>query len=465
VFLRGTPTPEPFAVVAEHRVVACDAKAAARGVHPGMEQATALALVAQLRLKDRDRAAETEALLGVAAWAGHLTPAVVPDFPATVLMEVSASLRLWGGLPAILERLKAGMEELGFTCSLACAPTSRAAAWFALQGKTTPQPPGDGFEAAVAALPLQVLESARERMDVFEAIGAASIGDVLALPRPGVARRFGQALLDEIDRGLGKLADPRSLFTPPERFHAEVEFPSEVTQAEALLFAGQRLLAQLAGFLAARSAGVQRISVKLFHRDSHTEATIGLVAPSRDARHFTLLLRERLGKAPLPAPVRALAVSADNLQPAPGVPASLFPDQAAEAGNWMKLVEQLRARLGEQAVQGLAVQADHRPELATAAAPDGHAQMRLALPPPLGSRPFWLLPKPRPLDAVEEARGDDRLQLLAGPERIESGWWDGADIARDYFIARSTGQSLLWIYRERPRGDAPQHWYVHGVFA
>src|SRR6185369_3921760 len=118
VFLRGTPTPEPFAVVAEHRVVACDAKAAARGVHPGMEQATALALVAQLRLKDRDRAAETEALLGVAAWAGHLTPAVVPDFPATVLMEVSASLRLWGGLPAILERLKAGMEELGFTCSL-----------------------------------------------------------------------------------------------------------------------------------------------------------------------------------------------------------------------------------------------------------------------------------------------------------------------------------------------------------
>ena len=97
-----------------------------------------------------------------------------------------------------------------------------------------------------------------------------------------IVGRFGQALLDALDRGLGRLADPRTAFRLPERFHAALELPAEVSQTEALLFAARRLLVQLAGFLAARSGGVQRIVVKLVHRQSATEVPIGLVAPSRD---------------------------------------------------------------------------------------------------------------------------------------------------------------------------------------
>jgi protein ImuB len=492
VFLRGAPTPEPFAISDEHRIAACDAKARARGIRPGMAETTALALAPQLRLKPRDRAAETEALLGVAAWAGQFTPAVVADFPCSVLLEVSASLRLWSGFDALLARLRAGLAELGFGGLFAAAPTARAAAWLALEQDLRSQdrrpsgaaPPcksqwdAGALDATVAALPLEVLEAAHERMPAFDAIGAECIGDLLGLPRAGVARRFGQGLLDEIDQGLGRLADPRSFFTPPERFHAELELPFEVTQAEALLFAGQRLLTQLAGFLAARSAGVQRIAVKLFHRNGHSDVVIGLVAPSRDARHFTLLLRERLGRAALTAPVRALAVTAEDIRPAPAGNASLFPDAAAQAGSWTRLVEQLRARLGEQSVQGLALADEHRPEKASVPADVGkeaaqERQLPLALPQATVERPFWLLPAPRPIDEFTEQRTEQsaeqrdpsRLQLLAGPERIESGWWDGAEIARDYFIARSGGPSLLWVYRERPRAGASPHWYVHGVFS
>ena len=55
---------------------------------------------------------------------------------------------------------------------------------------------------------------------------------------------------------------------------------------------------------------------------------------------------------------------------------------------------------------------------------------------------------------------DGRLELLAGPERIESGWWDGGEVARDYFIARAPSSALLWIFRARGGG-----WYLHGLFA
>ena len=60
------------------------------------------------------------------------------------------------------------------------------------------------------------------------------------------------------------------------------------------------------------------------------------------------------------------------------------------------------------------------------------------MPGPPGLRPFWLLPAPEPLAEIGAAphRGGP-LKLLAGPERIESGWWDGSDVARDYFVART----------------------------
>ena len=56
------------------------------------------------------------------------------------------------------------------------------------------------------------------------------------------------------------------------------------------------------------------------------------------------------------------------------------------------------------------------------------------------------------------------LSLLAGPERIESGWWDGKDAKRDYFVAQNPEQSLLWIFRDRPAQSAAGSWYLHGIF-
>jgi protein ImuB len=309
---------------------------------------------------------------------------------------------------------------------------------------------------------------------VFQAIGVRTLGELRALPRDGLARRFGQGLLDELDRGFGRLPDPRNFFVPPARFRAAIELPAEVTQAEALFFASRRLIVQLAGFLAARSGGVQRLVLRLGHRDrAATEIAIGLVAPSRDAEHFTLLLRERLAGLSLAQPVHEIALQAEDIVLLPGSNLGLLLEQGGNGGtsgfpcsnrskppgDWGHLVERLRARLGAEAVCGVAALDEHRPERAIAVVEPGVPPIELDF----GERPFWLLESPRSLREVGGVpQHEGPLDLLAGPERIESGWWDGQDVARDYFVARMQNEALVWIYRERRGGDG---WYLHGLFA
>ena len=425
-----------------------------------MAVSAALALAPQLRIVPRDPAAETEALLGVAGWAVQFTPGVALEFPDCVLLEVSGSLKLFGGLEPLLSRLCRELKEMGWSTALAVAPTPRAAFWLVLAGKREFIGSMAELEPALAALPTGIFCRNDETLAALEAIGVRTLDKLRALPRDGVARRFGQGLLDELDRGLGRLPDPRIFFVPPARFRAAIELPAEITQAEALLFAARRLIVQLAGFLAARSGGVQRLVLGLKHRDrAPTEIAVGLVAPSRDAEHFTLLLRERLAGLALAEPVREIALQAEDIVPLAGNNLGLLLEQGKPPGDWGHLVERLRARLGAEAVRGIASRAEHRPERAGVIADLGVKQMQLDY----GERPFWLLDRPKPLAEIDAVpHHDGRLELLVGPERIESGWWDGDEVARDYFVARTQNESLVWIYRER-RGEGG--WYLHGVFA
>ena len=462
---RALATPEPQAVAEHHRIVACDGKSAARGVRPGLATAAATALARELAVHPRNRNEETECLLGLAGWAVQFTPSVAlelhPPESAGLALEVSGSLQLFGGLRRIAASLREGCARMGYTAVVAAAPTARGASWLARSGSEILVEDSDALECALAGLPVRVMAGDAETVEALAAIGATHVADVLALPRAGLARRFGRKLLDDLDRALGRMADPRTFFTPPATFSARLELPAEVTQTEALLFAAKRLFVQLEGFLAARAAGVQRLALRLFHREARfTEVPIGLVAPARDATHFTLLARERLGGLALPEAVRAIALVAGDVVPLAGEALALFNDGASPPGDWRKLIERLRARLGGAAVHGLAAAAEHRPERASRACEVGAGA---ADPGPLTLRPLWLLPAPEPLEEIGAAphRGGP-LRLLAGPERIESGWWDGDDVTRDYFVARTPDDVLVWIYRER---SARGGWFLHGFFA
>ena len=349
-------------------------------------------------------------------------------------MEVQGSLRRFGGSHGLLEKLRAGLAATGFEAVLATAPAPRAALWLARGGcRVLEEVP---VEAACPADALEFLRS----------IGVQTLGELLALPREGLARRCGPALVGDLDRALGALPEGRVFFAPPARFAARLELPAPVSHAEGLLFAARRLLVQLEGLLAARQAGIR--GFKFFLEGQCVE--IGLASPARDAERFARLLRERLATLVLTRPIETIGLEAGDFVPLAGRTAGMFGDALAEAEDWAQLLERLQVRLGRGAVHGLATYPDHRPELAWRAVEPGEWEPREFRHP--GPRPLWLLEPPRRL-------GEEELLLLAGPERIEAGWWDGDDAKRDYFIAQCQGFSLGWVYRES--GE----WYLHGLFA
>jgi protein ImuB len=438
--LRGRAPPEadePWAVVDDRSVLVCNGAAEALGVRTGNALTAAWAIAPQLRILPRDSAAENRALEAIATWACQFTAKVSLEPPQGVLLEVAGSLRLFGGAARLMSRLRGGLADLGFEALLAAGPTARAALWLARgRGETLP------------ALPIDAIDAGPEALALLRRIGVCTLGELMQLPRAGIAARFGQGLLVDLDRALGRLPEPRVFFQPPERFSMQLELPAPVIEAERVLFAARRLLLQLEGFLAARQAGVRGFALNLSHRGERpTVIEIGSAAPHRDIEHWQRLLRERLGAIALTRPAEAIRLEADAMTPLAGASPGLFGDAHSEAEAWERLTERLQARLGGTVVHGLATHAEHRPERAWRAA--GGAAGADEMPP--GPRPLWLLEPPRRL-------GEGEFVLLAGPERIESGWWDGDDVARDYFIA-ARGASLAWIYRAR------EGWFLHGLFA
>jgi len=355
-----------------------------------------------------------------------------------LLLEVEGSLRLFGGLERLLERLREGLDAMELTTQFAVAPAARAALWRSRGGG-----------ARLEELPLEV--TGFDSGGFFRNIGISTVGELLKLPREGLARRCGQALLDDLDRALGTAPEAREYFLPPPRFAAKLELPAEVSHADGLLFAARRLLVQLEGLLAARHAGVRAFTVFLCHPKAESTAVeIGLASPAREAGRLGRLLREKLATLSLSCPVEAIRLEAGDFSPLHARTAGMFGDALAEDEGWGRLAERLQARLGPDAVYGLATHPDHRPEYSWRRVEPGEWDPREFRHP--GLRPLWLFQAPRPM------REDD-LQLLAGPERIECGWWDGDEARRDYFIARFSDSSLGWVYREAGA------WFLHGLFA
>lgn len=464
--MRGTSVAVPLAVASSSAVgatlVSCNALAHSRGVRNGMSVAAAWALASDLRVVGRDEKAECAVLEHIAAWTLEFTPNVSIATPDEILLEVEGSLGLFGGLSDLLRRIENGLEKLGYRARMACAPTPLAAQVFARAALATRIRHKDALQIELQKLPVQFMAKDPEVMALLESFGVRTIGECMRLPRAGMARRLGEKLLHDIDRALGRLPDARAPFVPPSIFNASLPLPAPVEQSEALLFGARRLLNDLCTWLAALGKGALSLMWRLSHEArADTEFSMMLAAASRDPEHLLNVLRERLARVEIPAPVSAIALHASELQPLAARNLSFLPDTSQEKINTARVIERLQARLGEEAVLNLATFSDHRPERAWRACKPGEGAAP-KVPPHFRLRPLWLLASPHPLrQAGSVPCHDGPLALLAGPERIESGWWDAHDVRRDYYIACNPLHSLLWVYQER---EAPHAWYLHGIF-
>lgn len=426
-----------------------------------------------------DPASPTDAApQALALWALQFTPRVAIAEEA-VLMEVGASLRLFGGWPALCERVRAEAQTLG-VARLAWAPNGLAALALARagveDGLARPLPP------LLDALPLDSLSATRPHQAMLARIGCRCLGDLRRLPRAGLGRRFGAPLLGALDRLYGQAPETHAWVSVPERFAQRLELPFRVDAAPALMAGAQHLLLALRGWLAARHSGVLALTLSWAHdalrsRQAGEGGELGLRVgePTRDIGHLGRLLAEHLARVTLQAPVGDLALRADEVRPLAPSSACLLPETVPAGEALRPVLERLAARLGPQRVLRPVLVPDHRPEamcrwqpalqpLAPQAAPPA--------PPATLPQPGFLLAQPlRLLMRGHHPVYQGVLQLLVGPQRIEGGWWDrdgGAEaatraLARDYWVARSEQAGLLWVFQTR-LDDTPA-WFLHGYFS
>lgn len=461
--LRRCAEPDaPRALVAGPRqrrmLHAVNPAARALGLRRGMALATAQALARGFATVEHDPDDEARWHQFLAAWAYRFSSQVSTQYPHALIVEIEGSLGLFGPWPRFEARLREELTALGFRHRIVAAPNPVAARALANAHDGLAVAGITPMQRALGQLPVQRAGFASDAATAFARMGLRTLRQVLDMPRDGLARRFPAEVLRHVDALMGEREVAPEWYRPPDRFAMRIELGYEVESTQALLFPLKRLTADLAAFLAGRDGGVQRFALRLEHEGhADTVVPVGLLAPERDAPLLFELARGRLEQAQAPAAVRALALVADELPAFVPAHRELFDERPQQAMPWEQLRERLRARLGGNAVHGLSAHGDHRPEQAWrgASTPPPKRSQPVSLPAAMPVRPGWLLPTPVPLRGAPPRRVGDT-------ERIESGWWDGSDIRRDYSIAQLNTGQRAWVYRVV--GDDGGYW-LHGWFA
>lgn len=455
--LRRSVEPErPLALLAgtpQRRVLqALNPAARALGLRRGQALAAAHALTRDFATADYDPAEIERWQRFLAAWAYRFSSQVSLHYPRAVLLEVQSSLGLFGPWPGFEARLRQELTALGFRHRIVAAPHPAAARALVNVYDGLALDSQEALQACLGGLTVERSGLDRESASAFQRMGLRTLGQVLAMPRDSVARRFPATVLQHLDTLLGRRALALDCYTPPDRFDGRVELNFEVESHQALLFPLRRLTADLAAFLAGRDSGVQRFVLDLEHRNgAPTRVPVGLLSAEREAAMLFELARGRLEQLQVPAPVLAMRLLAKDLPAFVPQRRELFDDRPQQSLPWEQVRERLRARLGDDAVQVLQARADPRPEQAWRLGEEGTRPPQLAQ----AMRPGWLLREPVPL------RGP-APRVLAGPERVESGWWDGGDVRRDYYCVETRGGQRAWVYRTV--GEGGPLW-LHGWFA
>ena len=427
-----------------------------------------------------------------------------------VLMEVSGSLRLFGGLRRLAALLEQNLHPFLLLNTNSAqliraqgATSLIAIARLRLLAKQLSVP------SRVGCLPIHTLTAARPHLPVLERTGCQSWDDLLRLPRDGLARRFGAPLLDALDRARGVLPDRYPWLQLPEQFDEKLELDALAVHAPALMAGVSPLLAQLQAWLLGRQSGLQALKLTWYldkrrGGPSTGELVVRTANTAQDLRHVSRLVMERLNQQALPAPVHSIRLQSlvtEKLQDSKYATTGLLPEEKQTGDSAQQLMERLSARLGNAQVQTWQACADHRPErmqrwkdaLDTVDTTESGAT-RTCIHWANGINelqnrlengvlyPSWLLPEPLKLALVAGSPVyQGPLVKLAGPQRLEATGWHAAKAGaapspvlpaiRDYFIYRSQRAGLLWIYSERAAvlstagANAWQQWYLHGFFA
>jgi len=448
----------------------CDL-AADYGVSSNMTVNAAYALCPDLQLHHRDLEKEKTQLIAMADWAQQYTPMVSIAEGNNLLLEISASLDLFGGLSALKQRIETDFSrDWAYSLQTAVSPTPLASRMLARFSDAPLVERSEDLRSILGKLPItELLLNEKKLLEKLQKIGVANLQDLWRLPRASLARRFGQRLIKHLDKLLAYQADPQPLHQEPVFFDASIELPYEASNNKSVSIVAGQLLQQLESFLRQRDASVAQLIFRLSHFDKTSQdLPIGFRQCTRDAEHIHDLLEEHLSRLRLSAAVCEVRLLVNEILPFIAHNKAVFSahvlaDQNIAESNlnkdpdWQNLLDQLQNRFGHQAVQYLQAENDHRPECAwsyQSLIPDDKDVNQK-------QRPLWLLEQAQHLSQRNnKPYYHGVLHFISGPERIESGWWQESQNHRDYYVVQDVSCRYLWVYRDLQS----KQWYLHGFF-
>ncbi len=459
IFMDNSSIEGPIAII--HRknnqevIACCNKNAINAGIYPGLRLQAAFAICDHLEVHKRNLKLEEKFLENMAHWAYKFSSQISFE-PSILLLEIGASLNLFGGYNLLLRKIKKEIKNFNLVVNWSISPTPMASSLLA-RNKPGIRVTKEQLIKALEAISISELINDRQAQNLINNIGLYNIGECLHLPRAELSRRIGPNLLLLFDRLLGKVADPRKYWKPPIYFYQRINFTTETSQYTGLMFPAKRLITSLCGFLCGCDKATQHLNWEILH-SQHTPTYFNqrLNSPSRSIKYILKIFCESIEHRSLALPAIGVCLKVTNMSSFEGGSESFLSDSKIIESNIF--IDRLCNRLGENKVNGICEVADYRPELSMRFCSLGDSEKGIGKN---FKKPSWLLSKPIPLknnNKLPEYNGP--LELIGLPYRIESGWWDGFDIARDYFVALNSKREKLWIFYNR----RSKEWFLHGFF-
>ncbi len=486
-------------------IAAASSAARAIGVEPGMALTQVRAATPEIVVRDADPAGDQRALHRLAvALARRWTPVVAIEDSQSLLLDLTGVAHLHGGESRLAQRLVRLLARIGITARVAIADTA-GAAWACAhhaepeQGGVTILPPGETLDA-LAPLPVASLRVDERALELLRRLGVDTVGQLAALPRAPLARRFGTALAQRLDQASGRAPEPLAPVVPPVAITVEQRFAEPLLTAEPIAHWIGQLVDRLAAELARTGRGARALLLAATRVDAAVQTLrVGFARPTRARDHLLRLLVRRVERIDPGFGIEALTLHVQRADPL--APEYCDGDLAdGERPDLAPLVDAIVNRIGAARLwRARAVESEVPERSVTGAAPlDPPERTAPALRRddvrrldtrdadhpwhPRWPRPTRLLRRPEPLDHVLAElpdqppkrftwRGESHVVVRGdGPERIAGEWWrrrGERDAVRDYYQVEDEAGRRYWLFR---RGDGERgetgdlSWYMHGTF-
>ena len=458
-------TKQAAAINEQQQVWQCNESALKSAIVPGISVNHALMLNPEIQIQERDLQLETQKLRELSHWAYRFTSMVSVYNDHSLLLEVGKSTKLFKSLKQLINLINNDLTSFGIDVALGMAETPKAAyvLSFCRQGRSELFSP-EKLQCAA----LEYLDIDARTIDKLHNCGFDTLADIQSVPQSELGARFGQEFVHYLDQLWGNTPDPQIGTTPPETFHACVDFAEPIRNLNWIQQQLDRLLGDLEQFITIRQLVCRSFTWRFYHENNRLLKTvkIGLSAKQNTLAVFKELTELKLADTQLDWEFSSIELSASQLVPRQLFSNDLF-DPRPDQEQFRQLIDKLTNRLGHTALFRVCAEPEHLPELANgrqhASAPlDKELPMVAAAPArQLKDEPLWLLENPRRLSQQQQQPLlEGPLNLIHGPNRISSHWWAKLQ-SRDYFIARQRNGRLLWIFFDRNRRE----WFLHGLFA